>query len=65
MILIKINEFLNKIGPIRALWAHKGPILVKKLIILMKNLKIINKNMKVVNLGILKVKMWFVDKDYS
>ena len=51
-------------GPYRALWAHKGPILVKKLIILIKNHKIINKNIKVVNLEILKVKMWFGDKDY-
>ena len=70
---IKINDFLNKIGPIwthRALygpigplWAHKGPILFKKLIILIKNYKIINKNIKIVNLEILKVKTWFGDKD--
>ena len=25
MIFIKINDFLSKIGPIRALWAHMGP----------------------------------------
>ena len=60
MIFIKINDFLSKIRPI---WAHKGPILNKKLIILMKNHKIINKNIKVVNLEILKVKTWFGDKD--
>ena len=51
-------------GPFRALWAHKGPILVKKLIILMKTHKIINKKIKIVNLGILKVKTWFDDKEY-
>ena len=49
---------------LKFLWAHKGPILIKKLIILMKNHKIINKNIKIVNLGILKVKTWFGDKDY-
>ena len=42
-------------GPYRALWAHKGSIFVKKLIILIKNDKIINKNIKIVNLGILKI----------
>ena len=47
------------------LWAHKGPILVKKLIILIKNHKIINKNIKIVNLEILKVKTWFGDKAVS
>ena len=41
-----------------------GPILLKKLIILIKNHEIINKDIKIVNLGILKVKMWFDDKDY-
>ena len=50
-------------GPYRALWAHMGPILLKKLIILIKNDKIINKNIKVVKLEILKVKTWFGDKD--
>ena len=29
----------------------------------MKNHKTNNKNLKIVNLGILKVKMWFGDKD--
>ena len=45
------------------LWAHKGPILIKKLIILMKSHKIMHKNIKIVNLEILKVKTWFGDKD--
>ena len=52
-------------GPIGPLWAHKGPILLKKLIILMKNDKNINKNIKVVKLEILKVKTWFWNKDLS
>ena len=52
-------------GPIGPLWAHQGPILIKKLIILIKNDKIVNKNIKVVNLEILKVKTWFGDKDLS
>ena len=52
-------------GPYRALWAHKGPILVKKLIISIKNHEIINKNIKIVNLEILKVKTWFWNKDLS
>ena len=47
----------------RHLWAHKGPIWLKKLIILMKNHKSMNKNIKIVNLEILKVKTWFGDKD--
>ena len=47
-------------GPIRALM---GPILFKKLLILMKNHRFFNKNIKTVNLEILKVKMWFGDKD--
>ena len=50
-------------GPYRALWAHMGPILLKKSLILIKNHKIINKNIKVVNLGILEVNTWFGDKD--
>ena len=59
--------------PIGPLWAHKGPygpikalmgpILIKKLIILIRNHKIINKNIRIVNLEILKVKLWFGDKD--
>ena len=49
--------------PIGPLWAHKGPIWGKKLIILMKNHKINDKNIKIVNLEILKVKTWFGDKD--
>ena len=51
--------------PIGPLWAHKGPILGKKLIILIKNHKIINRNIKIVNLEILKVKTWFWNKDLS
>ena len=51
--------------PIGPLWAHKGPILGKKLIILIKNHKIIDKNLKIVNLEILKVKTWFWNKDLS
>ena len=43
--------------------AHKGPILLRKLIILIENHKIINKNLKIVNLEILKVRTWFGDKD--
>ena len=57
-------------GPIRPLWAHKGPygpIMAQfgltKLIILMKNHKSMNKNIKIVKLEILKVKTWFGDKD--
>ena len=37
-------------GPYRALWAHMGPILLKKSLILVKNHKIINENIKIVNL---------------
>ena len=50
-------------GPYGPLWAHMGPILLKKLINLMKNHKIINKNIKVVKLEIIKVRTWFGDKD--
>ena len=51
------------LGPIWALLAPKDMILFIKSLILMKNHKIINKNIKIVNLKILKVKMWFDDKD--
>ena len=51
--------------PIGPLWAHKGPILGKKLIVLIKNHRIIEKNIKIVNLEILKVKTWFWNKDLS
>ena len=54
------TKLRQSFGP---LWAHKGPILVNKLISLMKNDKDINKDIKIVNLGILKVKTWFGDKD--
>ena len=62
-IYILLTEFISQIFQ-WVLWAHKGPILLKKLIILMKNHEIINGNIKIVNLGILKVKTWFGDKDY-
>ena len=42
-----------------------GPIFIKKSLILIKSHKIINKNIQVVKLEILKVKMWFWNKDLS
>ena len=40
-----------------------GPILLRKSLILIKNHKIIYKDIEIVNLEILKVEMWFGDKD--
>ena len=48
-------------GPIGPLWAHMGPILLKKSLI--RNNEIIHKNIKVAKLEILKVETWFGDKD--
>ena len=52
-------------GPIGPLWAHMGPILLKKSIFLMKNNKIVNKHIKGIESEKIKIKTMFFDKDLS
>ena len=56
---------LSGLGPIWALMGPYGPDFVQKILILIKNHKILDKDIEVVKLEILKVKMWFCDKDLS